>query len=414
MKKLFISLVSVLLSLFISSCVWIPITDYSKLREKTTYKNFDHLNEPILLKMNIQQDFVLKGSNTNEKSSRSIGTVLAVYDWESNQLFDYVFTKEEIYLHNSGNGNFMQAIKDDKNSTNFFPLSNRCKKINMMYSNKNILDEFEGTDKAVFDGGWTTSHEPVSRYGLLYYWDSFDNNSDYLIKINVFNTVTQTMWSGIEFSANNSNIANNFAIDSEGNYWLSYTRENHKNHKLYTDVRKINVQSYSMDDVFFTFENTAEANYDIYDGWSKINNYDLRYIDDDYLVFIQNSITIGQNETYSITVLDRKTKNVSQINPEINENYWISELVKIDGKLYVLAAYSNGKYNLFELSLENKTAVSLNVELDIPQLSTLEIRDSRLYFICENEEILVSYYDVREKAFHKMPSITINDFKIGE
>lgn len=411
MKKLTLSLISIFLfSIFFSSCIWVPKSDSSKIQDKSYYKKFNHLNEPILLPISVNRKFSLYGIDSLYSNVYNLGTVLAVYDWENDVIYDYVYTKENVDMNYYGSDSKSVAIKNSDGSCNFFTLSGGYVHVEMMKANSIVLDN----DRAYgFEShvGWAKLYTPANRYVLLYNNDyNYDSNST--MQFSLYDSEYKSVGRSFSLKTSDYNLSKDFAVDPNGDYWLSYTRYDKDSDRNYTDVRKFDSSTCCLDEVFCSFDNNAEAVYDSYDGWSKTSYYHLRHIDDEYLVFIVEHRTRAWDYTYSIAVVDRSSKAVSYINPGLKNKYILMELLEIDGKLYALEAYKNEKYNLIEISPSEKTAVSLNADIEFKYQNFIEIRGSRLYFFGNEDEfdrtrIFRKYYDVKDRKTSEIACLEI-------
>ena len=91
-------LVPLFLSLFvfISCQSWYKTSvDMSKITNKTTYQPFTDLNDPIVVNMPVYETLYLWGNENNKFKQNRIGDMFVIYDWESDEVYDWVFYGNE-------------------------------------------------------------------------------------------------------------------------------------------------------------------------------------------------------------------------------------------------------------------------------------------------------------------------------
>lgn len=90
MKKTFTLLISLVLAALTSCSAFYEQEDYKAIMKKTSYKSFDSLNEPIVLNYLFNMEFSQKGENPRTSTVHN-GMIYAIYDWEKDEIFDYVY-----------------------------------------------------------------------------------------------------------------------------------------------------------------------------------------------------------------------------------------------------------------------------------------------------------------------------------
>lgn len=93
MKRSFLVFV-IFLSLFFSSCgdaYYYNLNKYEEVKKKTTYKTFTHLNDPIVFSMSVEDIYALFGKANNKQFNKQCGEVFVIYDWEKEEVFDWVY-----------------------------------------------------------------------------------------------------------------------------------------------------------------------------------------------------------------------------------------------------------------------------------------------------------------------------------
>jgi hypothetical protein len=87
-KGFFILTLSLNVLLFISC---IPYWDDGKVTGKTTIKNFEHLNDPLVIIADVMWEKTFLGLPCLDGVSYNRGNVFVVIDWETNTIFDWVY-----------------------------------------------------------------------------------------------------------------------------------------------------------------------------------------------------------------------------------------------------------------------------------------------------------------------------------
>jgi hypothetical protein len=86
------------LTLFVSCQSWYKTSvDMSKITNKTTYQPFTELNDPIVVNMPVYETLYLWGNENNKFKQNRIGDMFVIYDWESDEIYDWVFYGKESF-----------------------------------------------------------------------------------------------------------------------------------------------------------------------------------------------------------------------------------------------------------------------------------------------------------------------------
>ena len=108
MKKLGYMSILLFIVCVVSCGYYVPEKDYSKRLGKVEYKSFDSLNNPFIFRFDAKLSF------NSRVISRDRGSFYFIYDWETNTVFDYVYSpKDDSYE------NFLFRCRNSENNIEY-------------------------------------------------------------------------------------------------------------------------------------------------------------------------------------------------------------------------------------------------------------------------------------------------------
>lgn len=388
------------LSLLFTSCVWVPKGNTSKIRGKTSYKNFSELNDPIMLKLELTEDFtVLKNENLGS-TTRDYGSLYLIYDWEKNQIFDYVYSPVYYYPEN------FTTIKDAAGNYTFMEYYDGRHMI-VMSSDASELQIVKDFTDDTYAYGVAKNYSVINGKALLYH--AVRNEPYATIDLYIYDSIKKEASKKARIVSCENDLDNDIVADPDGNYWLAISTHNSETYKYYTEIRKFDTKNDRLEEPFYVFEDTEGAVYDIYDGWSTIHKYDLCYADDSYLMLLKVYYVKKYIESsVSVVVLNKTTGEIKEIKLDTEDS---SDVIQVNGKNLVFEQ-NNGTCYIHELDFDNLTSNKYKTDIENIYSSQIEVRGQRVYFIKRNDKDLkVSYYDTVSNEYKVAAVFTGKDFE---
>lgn len=153
-KNLILKLACInLLSFTLFSCAWEPVSDYSKVTDKVTYKKFTTLEDPVVMQLPLDMKFKNENKNIVGTVYQETGSVLVIYDWKNNSVFDYVYAGGRSIPYE-----ILLTQKTADGVTSFYSYDTNDYYIYEMKSNATQLNKIKKTD--------TKAEYPNNRGGL--------------------------------------------------------------------------------------------------------------------------------------------------------------------------------------------------------------------------------------------------------
>lgn len=295
-----------LLSLFLFiSCDFLygTLEDISSVTNKTTYKSFSHLNNPIVISMPVHSTrYLFKNKNNNSKREK-IGDIFVIIDWKTNEIFDWVF------YGNSSASVWDRPVEACQNPIRYF---------NSVVDKNQIIE--------LNPNCTTVTPIPVSNVGLFYNCNTpgdycvidsygWNNNTDSEeINFRLFDCEKQT-FSSNKFSqpVNCSSYISMLIPDNIGDLWFSYLFDG------YAYVSKLCCSSEELITLDLRFpckKNTEESKYEF--------SCSVLYACDSYVLLSKFQLGKGPynaNQLYKISLLDNQIQEI--ILPFSGNNFFI-------------------------------------------------------------------------------------------
>ena len=266
MKKLYKTLLCVPLIFF--SCKWVPSKDYSSILNKTSYRSFESLNEPLLLSFKMSPVFYWNGSKQNKHTIRPYGSIYVIYDWENERVHDFVYSKG----YSSGYGSEFLLQTNDGTKTKWYGAESSDYLYSLSADKTKLAEIFDGTYSS--SQNWA---ETNGRPEAVILRTDGDGKSVYAFD-------SRTEKSNLMASGNYFDYGKAYA-DGTGNYWMIRRTEKDENKKSFFKLHKIDMSQNEICPSVKSFKQIPDdAVYDTQNGWSEQFNYEIIYADSNHVV----------------------------------------------------------------------------------------------------------------------------------
>lgn len=412
MKKTVMLIISLVLAALISCNAFYQQDDYKTIMKKTTYKSFDSLNEPIVLNYLFDMYFTQKGENPQTSIVHN-GMIYAVYDWEKNEIFDYV------YAPGNGTRDFSNCVnpclKGSDGKLTYYGSDSGYQRLYVMRSDKTELDFFDSADKDSYYGGsgFAGLSEIRNGKGLRYYCDKYDNG-EYYLRVKTFSPESNSFAKTVTMKAGGFDFYDVPAADPEGNFWFIFDSFDDETQKSYSKICKFDVQKNAFAEPLKVYEKTEGAVYDEMNGWNFIREYKILSADSGFLYvterkeFINKLTGICESRLFRV---EKATGLQSEITgAELTEES-MTFAKNINGTVYVFLR-DDVLLNTKVYRVEGETTLSdTNLSFKDDILSNMEVRGEKVFVIsCNDPTITITCVDLKENKVSEPESISLKDF----
>lgn len=413
-KRIIISfLISVIL--FTSCVIYTPVKDYTTLLNKTSYKSFTELNNPIVFRYKTLLDFELKNGSDNSVSRRK-GSYYFIYDEESKSLFDYLYvpydngieasTLLKIGKNNKGESVFFEVFEDYRsNSYKLFFLDSSMSEVVKKEISK-VGEDFEMSTIFSIVNSSSENNNFIVLSDVVGggYFDLKNENRFTIIDASTKEIVNQK-YIKTEY------IMDDMMCDSSGTIWFSYIGKETETESL----KCFGYYNYITDELNKNcFELTIQNIRDEEIGTiNSCNEYNIKYSDENILIIEKKDIVdIGINK-YTILVIE-KNNNPSYELKEISlENYSIKNCHKYNNEYYFFA-YNNDNVIMNKVFKMNSDGETKELSLINCYYENYYCNQNRIYLINEDEgNFSISYYDILLNEFVESGNFDVNDFLVS-
>lgn len=413
MKKI---LPLILLSVFLASCTWVPEGKATKLREKTTIKTFDDVNDPIVFDLRIPETFTFGGKEGNASDSIYIGSALVVYDWENEKIVDFVYSPE---LGHCGEQT-LSLVKDSNGVCNYYMGSWGLKRLSVLNAASTKLKTIKVSEEKYVQSGISDSVYSDCTNALIYYRKDYSMSEGTLLGVRVMDPDKSEPGSEMTFyTANNPEASDLFVSDGNGNFWIACEVELRDEHyRKNTKIFKINAAENKAEEPLLTFDNHKDADYDVMDGWSTHDDYEILYADDTSLILLKTTYVGYIADSSQLLCIDIATGTVSEIAKTENapKNY-LSKVVKAADKLYEIEEVYNPDSQeyftyIFAINLaEKKLEPQLDgVKSELKRLDSIRVYNDKVFLINANGYYVdMICYDASLNKFGDLKTISAKD-----
>lgn len=403
MKKL--NYLGCLLLLFcVVSCgYYVPEKDYSERLSKMEYKSFESLNNPFIFRFDAKLNF------NSRVISRDRGSFYFIYDWENDEIFDYVYSpKDDSYE------NFLFRCRNDENNLEYIGFDyfdEEQIRVFSMKSNKNAVEESLLNNRDVFNNVnqlnfYDINFQQGKDYQILFY-NGFDD-----IFLMYFDVNSKSITKTKKLSVKDAYSVDVF-VDSNGVCWyLEYFEKDGKKFERmcsYDFATDIEIKDY------LVFDCIGESNtYDNYKGWIYEDYYSLEYIDSEFIVIRKNMVDRSEEnleESNSYLVINKNDKSQKAFKFDDSETY-IKDFVKIHDEYYIILHSSDDKLEIQKVNMKTLERKSL-LKRNSLWYSKMEVRDNKIYFIDKTDseiEAKIYYFDVQDNNFYECEKINLEEY----
>ncbi|MCR4790519.1 MAG: hypothetical protein K5839_05515, partial [Treponemataceae bacterium] len=330
-KKLFSGILLLSAAFILTSCVWKIDNDLSAYTGKSTIKDFSSLNTPIILCYNLNQSFSLYGNEDLKQQSRHIGNVYAIYDWESNQIFDWIFLG---YQQNC-QASYAASAKASDGSLHFLDKSGSYDVIQDLNSKTKGFSEC-ALKVQCQSTSWAKNFNMYSQYQIAI--NEIYNDEDANLILDIYDSNSQTFGQSLKINTNLYDSSNPIIADPEGNYWyVYYSGELGQNE--YAKVAKIDPEENSLTEIT-SLDMHENMTYDEYEGWQGSDYFQVISADESYVILESNPSDTSVNSE-RLLFIDKSTGNTShtvEIPDESLETSLVFATNKIGDYYYVISA----------------------------------------------------------------------------
>ncbi len=400
MKKLYKTLLCVPLIFF--SCKWVPSKDYSSILNKTSYRSFESLNEPLLLSFKMSPVFYWNGSKQNEHTIRPYGSIYVIYDWENERVHDFVYSKG----YSSSYGSEFLLQTNDGTKTKWYGAESSDYLYSLSADKTKLAEIFDGTYSS--SQNWA---ETNGRPQAVILRTDGDGKSVYAFD-------SRTEKSNLIASGNYFDYGKAYA-DGTGNYWMIRRTEKDENKKSFFKLHKIDMSQNKICPSVKSFKQIPDdAVYDTQNGWSEQFNYEIIYADSNHVVLsktVYKLMPTGTNgfvnqipceeKIVSLNLSDM-TENETDYPTASSRYYQTISAFKIDGTYYLFSRIQD-ENKLYSFSYDADAHTLTPLDNFRAELYSAAIRDSRIYFASEkidsgnpdNHYMILTYFDTVTKRF---------------
>ena len=378
-------LVPLFLSLFvfISCQSWYKTSvDMSKITNKTTYQPFTDLNDPIVVNMPVYETLYLWGNENNKFKQNRIGDMFVIYDWESDEVYDWVF------YGNEGVFSLPNIIQVGSNPKYYINSLDSTGTIAKLEADKTSVTLYK-TDKR----GTFYNNSTPGKYCIKDYWRKTEEDQN-LFCLNIFDCEKgQYTDADIQIPTDAYWYINTPVSDEDGNFYFSSLYEG------YAYLCKINCEAgtYQFNKSIISCYKNNEEKYNY--------SLDVRYADNEDNLFLFK----GQLGKEPFTGNKLYLSNISgtelqEFDINLDGYNWLVQVIKINNNYYAIVANSAKEkisIDVYELDIESFTSKKLNTDDSILIHFTQEVLVSgtKIFFFnyWNSHKIQYLYFDVETK-----------------
>ncbi len=398
-RNFFVIPVAVCIIILATSCkqMYFDTENISYITGKTHMKPFSHLNNPIVITMPVYQGKGLLGNDKLGHANKREGDIFVVYDWESDEIFDWAFfpgmhglsnwravelgTPVKYYDAGEGSG-LIGCLNPEDGKVTTIKAEKRGHLLNMNSNNDSIRP----------------------RYGLIPSVD-YRDGIDYR-RINILDTeIQQYNPRFIEFPNENINVGYSY-LDSNFNYWIMIQNDE-KNYLGRLDCDKLELEKY-----YITEMSLSEI-----DGRATCDAFSIHGIVNDYAILSDGVEPLYEN--FIICNLSNPSVDKFEIPvpKRISENDFLLRTVFVSGEAYCLFINDDdGVYDMIYHLNPETWEFEYEATFQFVPSETIYARGSRIYLLnsWNTEQLYCVYYDIETKKVSDEILITFEEIVKGE
>ncbi len=373
-----------LLSLFLFiSCDFLygTLEDISSVTNKTTYKSFSHLNNPIVISMPVHSTRYLFRNKNNNAKREKVGDIFVIIDWETNEVYDWCF------YGNSNQTVWDRPVEACQNPVRYFnPVIDKNQIIELNPNNTTV------TTIPVTNIGLFYNNNTPGDYCVIdsYGWNNNTDSEE--INFRLFDCEKQTFSSNkLSQPVNCSSYISMLIPDNIGDLWFSYLFNG------YAYVSKLCCSSEELITLDLRFpckKNTEGSNYDF--------SCSVLYACNSYILLSKFQLGKGPYNDNKLYKINLNNNEVQEIDISFSEYSFLSRIVKIENTIYCIINNSDNNQKCIDICQLNEETLTLeklndNEKFFISYTDNLWVRDNRIYFMdsWNTKKIFYNYFDVQ-------------------
>ena len=376
-KHSFILTVLILLIAFTSCNNWMYKSVDSDLievlKQKTTIKTFEHLNEPIVIALPVYEYSYLFGDKNNTYRAERAGDIIAVIDIETDTVYDWVF-----FPGNHG-WSIWRLVEAGANPTRYLMSSVGTRSIATLDPQKTSLTV---TETGISENLWN-----YKAYGTkvpLCYITIDKQTELYDYHTRLFDCETNKL-SDKDLLIKTTEATSNWLRSSpDGNMWITYPSNDGTVHLQEFDIKQEEVI-----DTCCKFSKNTDS-------------YNICFVSDRYAFVSYHTYDKDFTGAY---IFDRQTKEKTKIAglEESGNIQFVYDVLNVNDSFYAIVPYQpepdlpDGS-NIYKIDVESNTAQK-EFYLDFDLTENSYVRGNRIYFMSSrnSSDITYTYYDTVTK-----------------
>lgn len=402
MKKFLIPLVCLFL---LSSCVYTPVNDFFKIRNKGLSKDYSSLNNPAFFTLTATQEF----SKGKKIIKEDFGTVHFIYDWENNEINDYFFTKTYNSVYN--NYSFVDLKNSDGSKTYLnIDLSREIMKVNLKQRNFTTTN-FD--DDIGYYYLWANPSIESNKHAVLFYTNSYDIESD--LYDCTFYIFSEDEKNDKKVLYKNINDAYDIIpiMDASGDkVWFNEIKSSVDRKDKKVNIKNLDLTTGTINEPFISFDSYLFSDGENPDyKIEKEFSYYVMFADSSYIILKKVAYNCENFESEnSILMIDLSSKTSKEI--KLDKDLYIQYVTYLNNKYYVFTRKIYGNYSVYTIdySTENKTFIE-EYSIKGQDIDSYFIRDDSIYFIdYEKNHSYISKFDSKSNKYVDLLNVKISDF----
>ena len=380
--------------------------DLAKVKSKTTYQSFEHLNEPIVIAMKVYDQKNLFGKEDWGNYVESHGNIFVILDWETDTVYDWVYTGEGPTFTNwrgmqVGENPKRYYISTWYSGAMCYISENETKPTTLYHKYPTFMRAYNiKTDYSILDG-YRYNHE-IENEELTY---------------QIFNAKTNEVSSKIHAIETDSiGYISNIGIDPEGNFWVATM--NHESSKEYVaSLWQIKSQTDELIGPIKQYQcQNAEASDD--PNERILDYYAVDCVNDKYVFLKRGALGMYTHDT-KIVLIDYKTEGYPEklITIPFDENVYLEKIIAVNNKIYLIFPGTSGSEYVEIRSLDlNSLEVYKESSFNFDYTENVWVRGSRIYFMSSRNpnNCYYTWYDTETKQQGEVFNLNFEDIIYGK
>lgn len=357
--------------------------DMTKITNKTTYHSFTELNDPIVVNMPVYETLYLWGNENNKFKQNRIGDMFIIYDWESDEVYDWVFYgNETVYCP----PNVLEVGSNPKYYINSLDATGTVAKLEA--DNTKVILYKTDRQRTFFN------NSTPGKYCLRDHAGYSDELDKVLFCLNIFDCEKgEYTAADIQIPTDAYGYINTPVSDEDGDFYFSSLLDG------YAYLCKINceTETYQFNKSIISCYKNEEEKY----GYS----VDVYYVkNEDNLFLFKGQLgrePFSGNKLYLSNILGTELK---EFDIKFDPYKWLFRIVCSNSNYYAIVEDRSDEQHLvyvYKLDINNMTGeiINENNPITINFNQELFVRGTRIYFLnyLNRHKIQYSYFDVETK-----------------